>query len=376
MAGYRALYSLSCEKGYHLWNSDLGADDSPLEANLGFTCRKNGKYLGSQAVMEPEEERRQEATASTAARQAIHKASSGRDGHQGVPRGRQLRGVENQGQTLPRRHVLEEKVARLIRRTSDCSTFITNFTITMMMMHVPTKRACIILACRARRAAAEKAANLHMQGRNVSSSLRYNHLPITRYRHRRERIAVLSLSRYDNFCDACVVWCRCKSQLDVKRLFHYRPPNCETSLKFRDGSRKTSQKKEKQQSGSATAVYIVTKRSHTTRRKRRRRCTIFGLLTGVSSSTSFYKPRNVLGWARSVCSTCAIPAATHTRTSTVMPKALGTRASGIAFSLPFRLFSPTGPKDSRNSSRDRAHSRAYRAGGGRPRGGDSIFLNV
>ncbi|CAB0037881.1 unnamed protein product [Trichogramma brassicae] len=52
LAGYRALYSLSCEKGYHLWNSDLRSDDSPLEANLGFTCRKDGKYLGSQAVEE------------------------------------------------------------------------------------------------------------------------------------------------------------------------------------------------------------------------------------------------------------------------------------------------------------------------------------
>lgn len=39
-AGYRALYSLSCEKGYHLWGHDLRSDDSPLEANLGFTCRQ------------------------------------------------------------------------------------------------------------------------------------------------------------------------------------------------------------------------------------------------------------------------------------------------------------------------------------------------
>ncbi|XP_058806146.1 sarcosine dehydrogenase, mitochondrial [Phymastichus coffea] len=49
-AGYRALYSLSCEKGYHLWNSDLRSDDNPIEANLGFTCRKDGKYLGSDVV--------------------------------------------------------------------------------------------------------------------------------------------------------------------------------------------------------------------------------------------------------------------------------------------------------------------------------------
>lgn len=39
-AGFRALYSLSSEKGYHLWGHDLRSDDSPLEANLGFTCRQ------------------------------------------------------------------------------------------------------------------------------------------------------------------------------------------------------------------------------------------------------------------------------------------------------------------------------------------------
>lgn len=82
-AGYRALYSLSCEKGiyficnisdassryfnidaqiknvccsfnllegYHLWGYDLRADDTPIEANLGFTCRKTGKYLGKAAI--------------------------------------------------------------------------------------------------------------------------------------------------------------------------------------------------------------------------------------------------------------------------------------------------------------------------------------
>ncbi|KAK5643150.1 hypothetical protein RI129_006995 [Pyrocoelia pectoralis] len=49
-AGYRALYSLSCEKGYHLWNIDLRSDDNPIEGNLGFICRKNGTYLGKEAV--------------------------------------------------------------------------------------------------------------------------------------------------------------------------------------------------------------------------------------------------------------------------------------------------------------------------------------
>ncbi|KAK1119400.1 hypothetical protein K0M31_013230 [Melipona bicolor] len=49
-AGYRALYSLSCEKGYFLWGSDLRTDDNPIEVGLGFTCRETGEYLGKPAV--------------------------------------------------------------------------------------------------------------------------------------------------------------------------------------------------------------------------------------------------------------------------------------------------------------------------------------
>lgn len=49
-AGYRALYSLSSEKGYHLWSFDLRPDDTPLEAGLGFTCRKQGLYKGKEAI--------------------------------------------------------------------------------------------------------------------------------------------------------------------------------------------------------------------------------------------------------------------------------------------------------------------------------------
>lgn len=48
--GYRSLYALSSEKGYHLWGFDLRTDDTPLEANLGFTCRKNGEYKGKNAI--------------------------------------------------------------------------------------------------------------------------------------------------------------------------------------------------------------------------------------------------------------------------------------------------------------------------------------
>ncbi|CAG9805929.1 unnamed protein product [Chironomus riparius] len=50
-AGYRSLYSLSSEKGYHLWGFDLRSDDTPIEANLGFTCRKDGfRYKGKEIV--------------------------------------------------------------------------------------------------------------------------------------------------------------------------------------------------------------------------------------------------------------------------------------------------------------------------------------
>jgi len=52
LAGYRAMYSLSAEKGYHLWHYDLRSDDNPVEAGLGFACRENGDYLGKEAVDE------------------------------------------------------------------------------------------------------------------------------------------------------------------------------------------------------------------------------------------------------------------------------------------------------------------------------------
>jgi sarcosine dehydrogenase len=52
-AGYRAIDSLSAEKGFHLWNLDLRSDDNPLESGLGFTCRKGGgDYLGRAAIEE------------------------------------------------------------------------------------------------------------------------------------------------------------------------------------------------------------------------------------------------------------------------------------------------------------------------------------
>lgn len=51
-AGFRALDSLSCEKGYRHWHGDVRPDDSPLEAGLAFTCKLNTdtKFLGREAL--------------------------------------------------------------------------------------------------------------------------------------------------------------------------------------------------------------------------------------------------------------------------------------------------------------------------------------
>uniref|UniRef100_F7E429 Sarcosine dehydrogenase, mitochondrial n=1 Tax=Equus caballus TaxID=9796 RepID=F7E429_HORSE len=51
-AGYRAIDSLSIEKGYRHWHSDLRQDDSPLEAGLAFTCKLKSAipFLGREAL--------------------------------------------------------------------------------------------------------------------------------------------------------------------------------------------------------------------------------------------------------------------------------------------------------------------------------------
>ncbi|XP_063791914.1 sarcosine dehydrogenase, mitochondrial [Pseudophryne corroboree] len=51
-AGYRAIDSLSIEKGYRHWHADLRPDDTPLEAGLGFTCKlkSNTPFLGREAL--------------------------------------------------------------------------------------------------------------------------------------------------------------------------------------------------------------------------------------------------------------------------------------------------------------------------------------
>ncbi|KAL1786119.1 hypothetical protein HispidOSU_014126 [Sigmodon hispidus] len=51
-AGYRAIDSLSIEKGYRHWHADLRPDDSPLEAGLAFTCKFKSSvpFLGREAL--------------------------------------------------------------------------------------------------------------------------------------------------------------------------------------------------------------------------------------------------------------------------------------------------------------------------------------
>ncbi|XP_074650089.1 sarcosine dehydrogenase, mitochondrial-like [Tubulanus polymorphus] len=51
-AGYRAIDSLSIEKGYRHWHADLRPDDTPLEAALAFTCKMKTDipFLGRDAL--------------------------------------------------------------------------------------------------------------------------------------------------------------------------------------------------------------------------------------------------------------------------------------------------------------------------------------
>ncbi|KAK3866803.1 hypothetical protein Pcinc_027685 [Petrolisthes cinctipes] len=51
-SGYRAIDSLSCEKGYRHWHADLRPDDNPLEAGLSFTCKlkSDTDFLGRAAL--------------------------------------------------------------------------------------------------------------------------------------------------------------------------------------------------------------------------------------------------------------------------------------------------------------------------------------
>ena len=49
-AGYRAIESCRLEKGYRAWGADIGPDHTPLEAGLGWAVKRNGDFLGRQAI--------------------------------------------------------------------------------------------------------------------------------------------------------------------------------------------------------------------------------------------------------------------------------------------------------------------------------------
>ena len=55
-AGYRAIDSLSLEKGYRHWHGDLRSDDTPQEAGLAFTCQLSKEFLGRDVVMRQKKE--------------------------------------------------------------------------------------------------------------------------------------------------------------------------------------------------------------------------------------------------------------------------------------------------------------------------------
>ncbi|MFI4889680.1 MAG: FAD-dependent oxidoreductase [Steroidobacterales bacterium] len=53
--GYHTLNSLRIEKAYRDWPHDIGPDDTPLDAGLGFTCAwdKPGGFVGREALLAP-----------------------------------------------------------------------------------------------------------------------------------------------------------------------------------------------------------------------------------------------------------------------------------------------------------------------------------
>jgi len=54
LAGYHAMAACRVEKGYRHWSHDIGDEDTPLEAGLGFTVAwdKPGGFLGRDALVE------------------------------------------------------------------------------------------------------------------------------------------------------------------------------------------------------------------------------------------------------------------------------------------------------------------------------------
>ena len=53
LGGFHAINACRTEKGYRHWGHDIGIEDTPLEAGLGFTCAfdKPGGFIGREAVL-------------------------------------------------------------------------------------------------------------------------------------------------------------------------------------------------------------------------------------------------------------------------------------------------------------------------------------
>ena len=53
LGGFHAINACRTEKGYRHWGHDIGIEDTPLEAGLGFTCAfdKPGGFIGRDAVL-------------------------------------------------------------------------------------------------------------------------------------------------------------------------------------------------------------------------------------------------------------------------------------------------------------------------------------
>ncbi len=50
-AGYRSIDSLSAEKNYRHWHSDLSNKDTPMEAGIGFTASMDVNFIGRDALL-------------------------------------------------------------------------------------------------------------------------------------------------------------------------------------------------------------------------------------------------------------------------------------------------------------------------------------
>jgi 4-methylaminobutanoate oxidase (formaldehyde-forming) len=49
--GYRAIESLRLEKGYRVWGADISPDTTPDEAGLSFAVRRDGEFVGREALL-------------------------------------------------------------------------------------------------------------------------------------------------------------------------------------------------------------------------------------------------------------------------------------------------------------------------------------